>query len=126
MLTPLSRAQVLVVEPNSQLVEPYCFLTDRVAEVTRLTSASAASQLLSNKNFDLVMASCSLSSRKLLHLLETIKTASQAAIIPLILVVDLQQPYSLVPGLSWAKQVQLLSSRSNAEMLELALAQLLI
>jgi hypothetical protein len=45
----------------------------------------------------------------MLHFLESLKQASHTKIIPLILVVDLHQPYSIVPGLNWDQKLALLT-----------------
>ncbi len=114
---------VLIVEPNQNLVRPYSFLPpDSV--VTRLTNTVAASEFLRQSSVDLVLLSCSFSSKKLLHFLEDLKLASSERIVPLILVVDLTKPYSIVPGLTWDKKLGLLSSNSTVRELELQLAHL--
>lgn len=116
---------ILVVEPNSSLNQPYVFFDSAVFDITRCSNPNIAREYLQQKKFSLVCLSCSFSNKKMLNLLESIKNASQTAIIPLILVVDLQQPYSIVPGLSWNGQLAVLSSVSTSQDLQLQLGKLL-
>lgn len=119
-----SLPSILIVEPNQNLARPYSFLPAE-AQVTRLSNSLAAATLLKEQNFDLVFLSCSFSAKKLLHLLDELKAASKTAIMPLVFVVDLSKPFSIVPGLTWDKNLCLLSSSSTARELELALSRLL-
>lgn len=126
MVANLHNARILLVEPNQAAVQPYSWLDSLVKSVDRCQTTTLASQMLVTKTFDLVIVSCSFSARRMLHFLEEIKAASKQAIMPLILVVDLTRPYSLVPGLQWAQRLSILSSNSSAEELELALHRLLL
>lgn len=124
MLKLKAAPSILIVEPNQSLERPYAFLP-KSAKVTRQSNSVAAAALLQQQTFDLVFLSCSFSAKKLLHFLDELKAANKTGITPLALVVDLHKPFSLVPGLTWDKQLCLLSSASTARELELALAQLL-
>jgi DNA-binding response OmpR family regulator len=118
------KPSILIVEPNLTLVRPYAFLPTK-AQVTRLSNSVAAAALLQEQSFDLVFLSCSFSSKKLLHFLDELKETSKAVITPLVLMVDLSKPFSIVPGLTWDKRLRLLSSSATARELELALTHLL-
>jgi len=116
---------VLVVEPNTSLDQHYAFFDQVAFELTRCNNPSAAREYLEKQKFSLVCLSCSFSNKKMLSLLESVKNASQTSIIPLLLVVDLKQPYSIVPGLTWNGQLALLSSISTSQDLQLQLEKLL-
>jgi len=124
MLQLKSPPSILIVEPNQNLARPYSFLPTE-AKVARLSNSIAAATLLKEQNFDLVFLSCSFSAKKLLHFLDELKAASKTAIVPLVFVVDLSKPFSIIPGLTWDKNLCLLSSNSTARELELALSRLL-
>ena len=125
-MSPLSsQKSILIVEPNLDLEKPYSFLDPQIFKVTRVSNTLLAASALEQQNFELVLLSCSFSNKKLLNFLDSLKLASKNKIIPLVLVVDFNQPYSIVPGLSWDKQVGLLSSSSCAKELMTVLARLL-
>lgn len=125
MPTASKQKSILVVEPNSNLDRPYAFFDQAIFDLIRCSNPSVAREYLEQNKFALVCLSCSFSNKKMLNLLESIKNASQTSIIPIILVVDLQQPYSIVPGLTWNGQIALLSSTSTAQDLKLQLGKLL-
>ncbi len=116
---------ILIIEPNSNLDQPYAFFDKKIFELTRCSNPNLAREYLGQKKFSLVCLSCSFSNKKMLNLLELIKDASQTSIIPIILVVDLQKPYSIVPGLTWNGQLAVLSSVSTNQDLQLQLSKLL-
>ncbi len=125
MLTSSASKSILIVEPNSDLEKPYSFLDQKTFKVTRASNSLTASYELQKQNFDLVFLSCSFSNKKILNFLESLKLAGSNQIIPLILVVDLSQPYSIVPGLTWNNQLSLLNSISSDKELQIALSKLL-
>lgn len=124
MSATLEAPAILVLEPNQNLTIPYQFLTSTY-QLTRLHDPLTLANELSRKQYQLVMLSCSFSSRKLLQLLETINQAHRDTLLPIVLVIDLHQPYSLVPGLNWANKVGLLSSQSDAAATQLVVRQLI-
>lgn len=125
MLTPSASKSILIVEPNLDQKKPYSFIDPKTFKITRVNNSLDAAYELQKQSFDLVFLSCSFSNKKILNFLESLKEASSTKIIPLILVVDLNQPYSIVPGLTWNKQLSLLSSSSSEKELHAALDQLL-
>lgn len=125
MLLPSAQKSILIVEPNLKQSKPYSLLDQKIFKLTKVTNVLAANAELQKENFDLVFLSCSFSNKKLLSFLESLKQASKSKIIPLILVVDLSQPYSIVPGISWDNKIGLLSSQSAEKELTANLARLL-
>lgn len=125
MLTSSAAKSILIVEPNSDLEKPYSFLDQKIFQITRVNNSLTASYELQKSSFDLVFLSCSFSNKKILNFLESLKLAGNTKIIPLILVVDLSQPYSIVPGLTWNNQLSLLSSISSDKELQTNLSKLL-
>lgn len=116
---------ILIVEPNLDLKKPYDFLSPKNFKVTRVNNILIASNELQKQDFSLVFLSCSFSNKKILSFLESLKLASKKQIIPLLLIVDLNQPYSIVPGLNWGQKIAVLSSQSSEEELATILRRLL-
>lgn len=125
MLPDSTLPTILIVEPNLDLTKPYAFLDAKNFKITRVNSVLTASDELQKQDFNLVLLSCSFSNKKILNFLESIKLASKKQIIPLLLVVDLNQPYSIVPGLNWDQKIAVLSSESLEEELATILRRLL-
>lgn len=123
MLQATTTQSILIVEPNLQLVKPYSFLDKNVYEITRVNNIIDATAKLKKQNFTLVFLSCSFSNKKLINFLESLKEASRKEIIPLILLVDLNQAFSIVPGLNWNQQFALLSSNSSKKELTTTLSR---
>jgi len=125
MFSPSAQKSILIIEPNLKQSKPYSLLDQKIFKLTSVSNCLAANAELQKENFDLVFLSCSFSNKKLLSFLESLKQASKKEIIPLILVVDLGQPYSIVPGISWDNKIGLLSSQSSEKELAANLARLL-
>lgn len=125
MIADSSAYSILIVEPNLDLKKPYVFLERKKWQIIRVQDVITATQKLQEQAFDLVFLSCSFTNKKMLNFLESLKQASHTKIIPLILVVDFHQPYSIVPGLVWAERLALLSSQSSQQELSIQLHRLL-
>lgn len=125
MLSDSTSSNILIVEPNLNLDKPYVFLDSKVFKITRVSDILTASNELQKQDFNLVFLSCSFSNKKILNFLDSLKQASKKQIIPLILVADLNQPYSIVPGLIWDHKIAVLSSQSSEEELLSNLRRLL-
>jgi len=125
MLSDSTTPTILIVEPNLNLRKPYVFLDSKNFKITRVSDILIASNELQKQTFNLVFLSCSFSNKKILNFLESVKFASKKQIIPLLLVVDLNQPYSIVPGLNWDQKIAVLSSQSFEEELTTILHHLL-
>lgn len=125
MLPDSTPSTILIVEPNLDLTKPYAFLDPKTFKITRVSSVLTASDELQKQDFSLVFLSCSFSNKKILNFLESLKLVSKKQIIPLLLVVDLNQPYSIVPGLNWDQKIAVLSSESLEEELTAILRRLL-
>lgn len=125
MLPDSTSSTILIVEPNLDLQKPYAFLDTKNFKITKVSDIVTANDELQKQDFSLVFLSCSFSNKKILNFLESLKLASKNQIIPLILIVDLNQPYSIVPGLNWDQKIAVLSSQSSAEELMTILHHLL-
>ena len=125
MLSDSTTPAILIVEPNLDLQKPYAFLDTKNFKITKVSDIATANDELQKQDFSLVFLSCSFSNKKILNFLESLKLASKNQIIPLILIVDLNQPYSIVPGLNWDQKIAVLSSQSSAEELMTILHHLL-
>lgn len=125
MLTDSTCHSILIVEPNVDLNKPYIFLDPNIFQITRVSNVLNASEELQKQDFNLVFLSCSFSNKKILSFLESLQQASKKQILPLVLIVDLHQPYSIVPGLQWDQKIAVLSSQSTTEELQSVLRRLL-
>ncbi len=102
----------LIVEPDSSLDQPYGYLQKKL-NITRVESVKTAMQALTQNSFDLFVLSASFSPEKTVTLLSAFKNKIKDQIIPLIFVVDLNQPLSTLPGTHWSGQLGLLTSDSS-------------
>jgi DNA-binding response OmpR family regulator len=125
MLQDSTTHSILIVEPNLDLEKPYIFLDSQTFKITRVSNVFAAGEELQKQVFALVFLSCSFSNKKILNFLEELTLASKKQVLPLILVVDLHQPFSIVPGLHWDQKVAVLSSVTSKEEVMTCLQQLL-
>jgi hypothetical protein len=110
----IPQPRLLIIEPNQELTSPYKFFPDNF-NIIRLTSTKTAFQKLANQNFSLFVVSTSFSPEKLTTLLEALKNQFTDCVIPLLLVVDLNQPLSCVPGTYWGGKLGLLSSNATKQ-----------
>jgi hypothetical protein len=104
----LQKNSALVIEPNSKLVHPYDYLSEKLI-LTKVQSVKQANLELTRQQFSCFILSTSFSPEKQLSLLDAFKFNFKEQIIPLLLVVDLTQPLSTVPGTLWGGQVAVLA-----------------
>ena len=103
----------LVVEPDETLTTPpnisppYSFLQSHSYSLTILPSIELARASLSKFTPDLVLLSMSFSPQKTIEFLEVLKNASTQKLIPLLFVVNLSQPISVVPGTTWGNKLSI-------------------
>jgi hypothetical protein len=102
----------LIVEPNKTLLVPYASLPRHVT-VFRVASAPAALQWLSGHTPDLFFLSASFAPSIQVRLLEAFKNSFTSTVIPLVLVIDLSQPLSHIPGTTWGKRLAILHSQQT-------------
>ncbi len=104
---------ILIIEPNPQLVTPYSLLTGiyhRPLSLSRVDSLADARKSFDELHPSIVLMSCSFAANDALDMLEYIRLHMIGEIIPLIWVVDLCQPLSQVLGTAWGGKVAVLSS----------------
>lgn len=109
---PHSAKTALIVEPNKTLTVPYAGLPRHVT-VFRVTNAPAALQWLSEHTPDLFFLSASFAPSIQVRLLEAFKNSFTNTVIPLVLVIDLSQPLSHIPGTAWGKRLAILHSQQT-------------
>lgn len=109
---PHSAKTALIVEPNKTLAVPYSCLPSHVATF-RATSAPAALQWLSEHTPDVFFLSASFAPSIQVRLLEAFKNSFTTTVIPLVLVIDLTQPLSHIPGTVWGKNLVILHSHQT-------------
>jgi PleD family two-component response regulator len=107
--------KALVAEPNDHLRQPYQHLTHKL-DLIQTSSVKTALQALNQNTFSLFIVSTSFAPDQITTLLEALKNSFHDQIIPLILVVDLNQPLSTVPGTEWGGRLGLLASNSNRKL----------
>jgi hypothetical protein len=102
----------LAVEPNQQVQQPYQYLGQRL-RLQRTPSLFEALSLLDEKKFHLFMVSASFSPDKTLKLLTACKNKFVEQVIPLMIIVDLSQPLSTIPGTHWGGRLGLLHTGAS-------------
>lgn len=106
---------ILIVDPQQTLAKPYDFLP--AATVTHVTSIPQAAQYLHDQTPDLVVASASFSPNQMIQLMEALKEAAshRSFLIPLVLMVDLENRINFVPGTHWGQKFGILCSISSQD-----------
>lgn len=102
----------LVVDPHPQLDSPYSFL-QHSCQLKHVQSADQALQAMNQNQFELYIISASYSPEIAVKLLNAFKNSFQTSVIPLIIVVDLNQPLSTITGTHWGGKVGILHSQSS-------------
>ena len=106
---------ILIIEPNSSLASPYQFLNQSSYQLNKVTTLELALNQLKNKLPNLIMLSTSFSASKTLYFLESLKNLCVKQLIPIALVVDLNQPVSQILGTRWADKLAILHSASGKQ-----------
>lgn len=106
---------ILIIEPNTNLASPYQFLNQNNYQLIKAASLELALNQLKDKLPNLIILSTSFSANKTLHFLESVKNLCTKQLIPLILVVDLNQPVSQILGTHWADKLAILHSASSKQ-----------
>lgn len=105
----------LAVEPNPKIIHLYDYLAEKL-ELTKVQTVKQAHLQLAQNNFNCFILSTSFSPEKQLILLEAFKFNFKEQITPLLLVVDLTQPLSAVPGTLWGNKIAILSHTSSKKL----------
>ncbi len=101
----------LIIEPNQSLQSPYSYIDS--FEIQRCASVQNGLLHLSKTYPDIVFLSTSFSMTKTLSVLDALKNTSSLYLVPLVLVVDLTNSISHIPGTSWGDKLGILTSISN-------------
>lgn len=104
----------LIIEPNDSVIKPYSYL-DEIYEYERCTSVEKGLSIMASKYPDILFLSASFSLSKSLKVLESLKHKSAYGLIPLILVVDLSNRLSGIPGTEWGDKIGILSTLSSSK-----------
>lgn len=89
---------VHILEPDDRLTAPYSFFT-KSSKVLRFTNIRQALEELQDNGLpDLFVVSTSMQMMEMVNLLESYRTACQKRLVPLLLVINLADPISRVPG----------------------------
>lgn len=106
--------RLLIIEPDVDLTQPYTWFPQIMpeAEIIRVPTVELAFDHLQPQP-DLVCLSTSFSPLKVVKLLEALKQASTAKVIPLIFVVHWQNRLTTIPGTTWGGRIGLLHSLSS-------------
>jgi hypothetical protein len=108
---------IVIAEPNPVLKTPYHDLA-RWGTAHRFETLEAAAQwIISDESppTQLICVSTSFRLARIVGFLQIIKATFLTDIIPLVLVIDLGQRISFVPGTEWAQQIGILHSLSSVE-----------
>lgn len=104
----------LIIEPNDTVNIPYSHLDEKY-EYDRCASIEKGMSLMASKHPDILFLSASFSVSKSLKVLEALKHKSSYGLIPLVLVVDLSNRLSSVPGTEWGNKIGILTTLSSAK-----------
>lgn len=118
-------SQLLIIEPNHKLQQPFCFIDQKVWQITRISSLPELELVVTKQSFDLAMLSCSFKAPKSLAILSLLNQQQLKRVLALVFVVDFSKRYNLVLCTKWAKQVSILSSEATADETASTLARFL-
>lgn len=105
----------LIIEPNSKLNHPYDYLSEKLI-LTKVQSVKQANLELIQQQFSCFILSTSFSPEKQLSLLNAFKFNFKEQIIPLLLVVDLTQPLSTIPGTLWGGRIAIITHTASKKL----------
>lgn len=108
--------QILILEPNSLVVSPYSYLASifrQAVSVQRVETVDQAVESLVKLSPELVVMSASFPPEETLKFLEQLKDAGTTDVVPLIWVIDLENPLSTVFGTQWAGQTAVCSTLTS-------------
>lgn len=109
-----SKITAFIVEPNLNMELPYKQLPNKW-QLSKVNTIEKALVYLINSSPDVVFISASFSITKTIRLLESLKNLSSQQLIPIILVVDLSNKISYIPGTSWGGRVGIIHSLSSKQ-----------
>lgn len=119
---------VLIIEPNPQLVTPYSLLTSiyhQPLSLTRVDNLEQSKPAFLSVKPDLVLLSGSFAAVSTLDFLQFMyREMPIGELIPLIWIVDVSQPLSQVLGTAWGGKVSVLSSVADVTELRACLFHL--
>ncbi len=106
---------ILILEPNSKLKSPYQHLASHY-QLQRLPTIEAGLKQIAQQTPALIILSASYSASKTVYFLESLKNLQHYQLIPILIVVDLNQPVSQILGTSWGDQLAVLASNAPAQL----------
>lgn len=114
MIKKIKKKNILIIEPNRFLATPYMHLPLDKYQITCRKSIQQALILLKEKPIDLIFISASFSTSKKIDFLDALKKISTQQLIPLIFVIDLNQPISTILGVTWGNKIGICHSLSSS------------
>ena len=102
----------IIVEPNSLLQSPYNFMQSAFT-IDRHISIQNALHSIAHNQPAMVSVSASFSPQQCLHILTAVKNKSHNQLIPLLIVIDLSNKMSMVPGTTWGNKLGVITSISD-------------
>lgn len=116
------KMQILVIEPNSRLLIPYSYFSQEFTIIRVKTIASGMFKLEKN-TFKYVFLSASYTPHEITTFLSTLSIAEQQRIIPVVIVVDWNNPVNFVPGREWFEKIYILTSDSTKKEFHLTMGK---
>lgn len=110
--TLASTDTILILEPKRALSLPYQHLQNKY-QLNRVQTIEAGLKQISKTTPQLIILSASYSASKTLYFLESLKNLSQQRLIPILILVDLNQPVSQILGTSWGEHLAILASNAS-------------
>jgi len=102
----------LLVEPNEKLTYPYNLLPSKYHK-TRFSTIAEAQKFVTLETPKLICLSASFSSEELLLFLENLQKQVAVSLPKLIFVIDLKNPLSCIPGVSWGQNIEVITSQTT-------------
>lgn len=108
-VSSLTSSHILVIEPNTKLETPYEYL-HHYGSITRVTTIEKGMKEIIRNIPSLVFISASIEPSDSYRVLDVLKDVSRYTIIPIIIVVDLNQEISFVLGTSWGGKIAIIDN----------------
>ncbi len=104
-----SNLDILIIEPNNLLKTPYSYIPSKY-KIVRVSSVELASRILINSTPKLAILSASLPLSENLNFLSQLRKSSISFLISLLIIIDLTNRISMVPGTLWGGKISVIDS----------------
>lgn len=124
MIDSIHPKTVLIVESQSELAVPLNIWPARY-EIITSTTMTEVSKILHTEKVDLLAISCGKSQDEMSNLIADLSIAAQGKHIPLLVLCNLEQPISILPGSQhWSAKIGLAHTLTDKKTLALTIQNL--